>query len=305
VAASVDVPEISDAIVEHDPETLLRLPVRKADVLARFAGNAQARRVVASIPASEDGILDPVAVDRLLVGVHIEMQRLSEEFQHGQRVAELLRPVLEAIRARGVAGPLRVVDVGCGTGYVIRWLAARGQLGPDVELIGADFNAALVAEATRLAELEKLNARFVRADAFKLAEAATVVISTGVLHHFRGAGLESLFRRIEQCGAQASVHFDFQPSAIAPLGAWVFHLLRFREPLGLHDGVLSAKRSYSGPELLAASRRGGSGLAWGLYATRIGVFPRVFTTLVGLRRELVDDFRRGLGARASRLGELA
>src|SRR5262245_10810091 len=183
----LEAPEISDLIVDFDPATLARRPVRKQAVLDVFtaSGNRRAARIVSSLP-ERDGLLDPDAVDRLLVRVHCEMQRISEEFQHGQRVAALLHPLLAALREEGHEPPLRVVDVGCGTGFVVRWLAARGALGPDVELIGADYNRALVDEANRLAAAEKLPARFVNANVFALSEPATVFLSTGVIHHFRG-----------------------------------------------------------------------------------------------------------------------
>ncbi|MFC1431058.1 hypothetical protein ACEZDB_10385 [Streptacidiphilus sp. N1-3] len=56
---------------------------------------------------------------------------------------------------------MRPVDIGSGGGYLIRWPASTGALGPDVELISADLNGALVGEATRLALAEQLNCRFV------------------------------------------------------------------------------------------------------------------------------------------------
>src|SRR4029453_13032367 len=187
--------EISDAIVSFDPRTLARVPVRKADVLEAFRarGDRVAARIVAALP-ERDGRLDEGAVDRLLVRVHCELQRISEEFEHGRRVAELLRALLQALRADGVPPPLRVVDVGCGTGYVVRWLAARGALGDDVALVGADLNAALVEEGRRLAAQEGLAVRFVNADAFALPDTATVYLSTGVLHHFRGEELAHFLR---------------------------------------------------------------------------------------------------------------
>jgi hypothetical protein len=90
-------PEISDAIVAFDPATLKRRPVAKSQVLAQFSalGNQKAARIVARIPDCDD-VLDAAAVDRLLVTSHCEMQRMSEEFQHGKRVGELLRPLLKA-----------------------------------------------------------------------------------------------------------------------------------------------------------------------------------------------------------------
>lgn len=299
--------EISDAIVDYDVDTLERLPVRKEDVLRDFreAGNPRAADIVAALPATA-GILDPDHVDRLLIGVHCELQRVSEEFQHGQRVAELLGPLLRALRDGGVAPPLRVVDVGCGTGFVIRWLAAHGRLGDDVALVGVDYNRALVDEARRLAEAEGLAARFLAANAFRLEEPATVLLTTGVVHHFRGEGLVSFFRNHEQAPVEAFVHFDFQPSPLAPLGAWLFHAVRMREPLSKHDGVLSAARAHPACVLLDAARTGAPGFASGMYGVRLWrlPIPRSFHTLVGLRPRHVDAFRTRLGRRARRLEPL-
>jgi SAM-dependent methyltransferase len=150
-------PEISDAIVSFNPITLQRKPVKKSDILVQFTelGNHEAVRIVQQIP-EQDGALDPAAVDKILITAHCEMQRMSEEFQHGRRVAELLKPILNALRRGGVQSPIRIVDIGCGTGFVVRWLAANGSLGDDVELMGVDFNVALVNEAQRLAAIENL-----------------------------------------------------------------------------------------------------------------------------------------------------
>src|SRR5918997_2762762 len=249
-------PEISDAIISFDPETLEREPVIKSEVLREFTalGNRQAVRVVEQIP-ERDGVLDPEAVDRLLVTAHCEMQRISEEFQHGKRVANLLQPLLSALREGGVERPIRVVDIGCGTGFVVRWLAANEPLGEDVELVGADFNVALVREARRLAEAEKLNCAFVVANAFRLDHPAAVYLSTGILHHFRGRALNELLRQHERPETCAFIHFDFHPSPLAPLGSWLFHAVRMREPLAKHDGVLSAVRAHQSLELLETARK--------------------------------------------------
>ena len=106
-------PEISDAVVSFDSDTLERVPVLKSDVIREFAaaGNERAGRIVGSIP-ERNGVLDASAVDELLVRAHCEMQRISEEFQHGQRVAELLKPIVASVRENGVAGPVRIADIG-------------------------------------------------------------------------------------------------------------------------------------------------------------------------------------------------
>jgi hypothetical protein len=88
-------PEISDLIVDFDPESLARLPVSQVAVVEHFQqlGNRRAARVVAGMPP-KDGFLDAQAVDRLLIRVHWEMQRLAEEFHHGRRLRELILPVI-------------------------------------------------------------------------------------------------------------------------------------------------------------------------------------------------------------------
>lgn len=291
-----DVPEISDLIVAYDPETLERLPVLQGEVVARFEamGRGQAASIVRAMPA-RDGVLDPHAVDDVLLRSHRELQRLSEEFCQGARVRELLRPTIELLRTRGVS-PIRIVDVGCGIGYVVRWLVARGGLGDDVQLVGCDYNRALVAEARRLARLESLRCEWVVGNAFTLDEPGHVFISTGVLHHFRGDGLVAFFRE-QANGAQAFFHFDIDPSWLAPLGSWLFHRARMRVPLARHDGVLSAIRAHPAPVLLDAASRGAPEFRVAMYRVPDPRVPivRVLRPVVGVRRELWAGWRAALG----------
>ncbi|MCA1558299.1 MAG: class I SAM-dependent methyltransferase [Acidobacteria bacterium] len=300
-------PEVSDAIVSFNAETLEREPVIKAEVLREFAalGNQQAVGIVERIP-ERDGALDADAVDSLLVTAHCEMQRISEEFQHGRRVAELLNPLLNALREHGLERPIRIVDIGCGTGFVVRWLIANESLGDDVELIGADFNLALIREAKRLAEAEKLNCSFVVANAFRLEHPAAVYLSTGILHHFQGHGLTELLAQHDRPETCAFIHFDFHPSPFAPLGSWLFHAVRMREPLAKHDGVLSAVRAHKSPHLLEAAKAAAPGFVSAIYGTRLwGLpIPRVFHSLVGIRPEYRESFLRHMGSRIASLGKI-
>jgi SAM-dependent methyltransferase len=304
-------PEISDLIIQHDPTTLERLPVRKDDVRSVFvkSGNRKAVRVIDALP-ERDGILDPAAIDRLFVVVHSEMQRLAEEFYHGGRVWELLQPVIAAIRSTsaGKSERLRVVDIGCGIGYTVRWLAACTPLASEgVDLVGMDLNSTLIREGTRLARAENLPCRFVQGDAFSPANSGHIYLSTGVLHHFRGDDLVNFFRRHELPETQAFLYYDFQPSFLAGPGSWFFHVIRMRTALARHDGVLSAVRVHSAQTLVARARSASPGFASGMYGRKIWrtPLPRVFHTLIGLRRPLVGEFRRALGHRIGRLDELA
>ncbi|MFI1172727.1 class I SAM-dependent methyltransferase [Streptomyces melanogenes] len=295
--------EISDLITAVDPQSGHRLPVSRAEVIRLLdeAGDARAARIVAGLPTDRDGLLDPDAVDRLLVSVHAELQRLSEELRIGERLVHLLGPLFQAIRATSGPGRYRLVDVGCGLGYAVRWLAATNALGPDVELVGVDLDAALVTEAGRLARAEGLDCHFIHGNAFDLPQAATVYISTGVLHHFRGPALSEFFRSQAASPAQAFCHFDIAATRLAPVGAWIFHLARMRHPLGRHDGVASARRAHSDETLLRAAAV--PGITPLLYEPRGAANPFCTTLrpIIGVRPHLEDPFRRSLGRAARRL----
>ena len=237
------------------------IPVPRAEAVSRLAGLGQRRaaRIVGRMPATE-GVLDAQYVDELMLRVHCELQRLSEELQLARRIAGLLAPLVARLRETGRA-PVRVVDVGCGVGYVVRWLAATSALGAGVELTGVDLNATLVGAAIRLAERESLNCRFVRGNAFNPGVAVddgprTVVISSGLMHHLPAGELAGFFAAQAALDVAAFAHWDIVPCAWSTLGAWVFHQARMREPVSRHDGVMSARRAHPAQVLLAAARAG-------------------------------------------------
>ena len=143
------------------------------------------------------------------------------------------------------------------------------------------------------------------ANAFQLAEPATVFMSTGVIHHFRGDALPRFLA--QQAAAHAFIHADIKPTYLAPLGSWLFHRARMREPLARHDGLLSARRAHAGAALVAAARASCPDLAVGLVDGRREAVPllRVMQTLVGVRRVLAPRFVNSLGALAGRIEALA
>ncbi len=301
-------PEITDLIVQYDSHSLQRLPVRKQDLLEVFPRfhNRKALRAILTLPENA-GILDDREIDLLLLTVHWEMQRLAEEFYHGQRVWDLLQPVAASIRQAGIRETLRIVDVGCGTGYTTRWLAAMiSPADHNIELIGIDLNATLIKEAHRLASAESLPCRFLHGDAFSREHSGHIFLSTGVIHHFRGHALAEFLRQHDQLVTQAFLHFDFQPWFLAPFGSFFFHYLRMRTAVARHDGVLSTARAHDARTLIEAARTSAPGFAAGIYGAKIWStpIPRVFHTLVGLRHNLVPELRRHLGSYATRLGVL-
>jgi SAM-dependent methyltransferase len=291
--------EITDVIIDYDPATLERRPVTKRDVLERLRSSGADRfalSIAADLPERE-GIIDPDAVDRIMIEAHAEMQRLWETFLHGRRAGMVLKALVNAARQSGTGGPLRIVDVGCGCGYVIRWLAAHRVFDDSVELVGADYNRALVNEAQQLAEAENLRCRFVVANAFQLEEPAAFYLSTGVIHHFRGEGLVSFFREQGQSRPLGFVHFDVQKSWAAPLGSWLFHKAKMRLRIGQYDGHMSALRAHPTEALLTAARRGASELRIAQFNRQIPWFPiiRTMHAVIGLRPQMEKPFLAALG----------
>ncbi|MCB9674897.1 MAG: class I SAM-dependent methyltransferase [Alphaproteobacteria bacterium] len=251
--------ELSDHLIHIAPGSTERIPVSRDAVLAALEaeGNPYGAAIVGSVPVEDDGCFVPEAVDALLVRCHRELQRLALELQQGPRTRDRLIPLIARLRRDGRR--IRIVDVGCGIGYVLRWLAARGGLGDAVELVGCDFNAALIAEARRLAQAERLDVTFLAQDAFTLDVPADIYLSSGVLHHIPLDALPAFFAAQERAGARAWLHADFQASPLAAPGSWVFHRARMREPLAVHDGILSAVRAHPTDGLLAAARAGANG----------------------------------------------
>jgi SAM-dependent methyltransferase len=251
--------EITDLLWSQAPDGT-RLPVQQAVVVERLrlADQRRAARIASRLPTAE-GVLVPTEVDALGIRIHRELQRLSEELQFGARVAAVLQPLVAELAVR--AGTVRIVDIGCGLGYVVRWLAARATFGVNVELIGMDLNPVLLAEASRLAVVEGLPCRFVCGDAFapqlnESKDAVTIMISSGLLHHLAEPDLPAFFAAQARLGVIAFAHWDIAPCRWSTLGAWVFHQARMREPVSRHDGVLSARRAHSAPVLLAAASAG-------------------------------------------------
>lgn len=282
--------EITDLLWQAD-DVGTRLPVLKADVIARLLGHGQRRaaRIVARMP-SPAGILDPGYVDALGNRVHCELLRLSEELQFGRRVESLIDPLVAGIRTAG-PGVIRVVDVGCGLGYVLRSLAAAARLGPDVQLVGVDLNLALIMRARELAAQEGLPCQFICGDAFQprvaIEDAArTIVISSGLMHHLPEQALPGFFASQADLGVAAFAHWDIAPCLWSTVGAWVFHQARMREPVSRHDGVVSARRAHPAATLQAAVQSGAPG-----YNARVVEGPRwhprgldVLRPVVGSRR---------------------
>jgi hypothetical protein len=123
-----------------------------------------------------------------------------------------------------------------------------------------------------------------------------------VLHHFRGDDLDSVFAQHERSAAMGFVHVDIRPSLVAPLGSWIFHQARMREPLARFDGVRSVVRAHDAATLRAAVARGAPGFTLAMVDAQPGLrgLLRIFQAAVGARGvtgERLRDAYRAFGSR--------
>jgi SAM-dependent methyltransferase len=283
--------ELTDLICHWDPHSGRR-PVLRSVVLERLRASGQRRaiRIARRLPVRDD-VLDDDALDALLIRVHCELQRLSEELQQGRRVAEQLGRWVAALRRLDPTRPVRVVDVGCGIGYTLRWLAASGALGPGVALVGVDLNGTLIDAARSLADREGLDVEFVVGDARAVlpviaAPGRTIVMSAGLLHHLREDDLSEFFRWQQDLAVHSFCHWDPAPGAWSTIGSWVFHHSRMREPVSRHDGVMSVRRAHPADVLLTAARSAAPD--YDVSCADTGAWPPMLTErlrpVVGVRR---------------------
>jgi ubiquinone/menaquinone biosynthesis C-methylase UbiE len=123
-----------------------------------------------------------------------------ESGQHGQLHKEISDRVVELAPSR-VPAPRRVLDVGCGTGYVLRQLAAR--LPRASELLGVDPAPKMVEAARAASSDERLN--FVLGTAERLPaddSAFDLVVSTTSFDHWadQAAGVRECARALAPGG---------------------------------------------------------------------------------------------------------
>lgn len=139
--------------------------------------------------AARDLRLDGQDVARFDAWAPVYETSLLQEVFYARLHRRVLRFATDAEPRRGARqarrqAPGRMVDVGCGTGRLLRTAAAGF---PDAQLVGVDFSAGMLAEARAMSGPEECGA-FVRADsaALPFADASfDVVTCTACSHHWR------------------------------------------------------------------------------------------------------------------------
>jgi ubiquinone/menaquinone biosynthesis C-methylase UbiE len=123
-------------------------------------------------------------------------------------IAELYEHI---VREMTPTGPVRILDVGAGRGYVSLLLASRN---PQASLIGVDYSPLQVRSAERLRRVRGIeNCRFPRGNAMSLPfeeGAFHAVVSVGSVKHWPDAlqGLREILRVLKPGGTMVMAETD-------------------------------------------------------------------------------------------------
>lgn len=160
--------------------------------------------------------------------------------------------LLPAVRGGGSAS---VLEVGCGGGDVLAWLARTArESGVTLQLCGLDVDARAVARARQsLAPFPEARVRHAGIDDLDvIGESADYVVCNHVLHHLAAEEIVPALRQLRRVTRRRLVINDLERSRSA---YWLFSALAgvaFRNSFVFGDGRLSIRKGFRLPELRAA-----------------------------------------------------
>ena len=143
---------------------------------------------------------------------------------------------------------LKIADVGCGDGYLLRQLSARATAaGFDIDWIGYDFSATACQLAAEKAGAAGADIRFDQVDilAAEMPEKVDVVLNSLFLHHFEAADVEAILKKFRDATTQAFIVEDLRRTVLGYRLAWYCGRLLTRSPIVHYDGVVSVEGAFS------------------------------------------------------------
>jgi len=175
------------------------------------------------------------------------------------RMAALLRQNVLMPAVRAGTSPT-VLEVGCGGGDVLAWLAHAGRRsGIKLRLLGIDADARAVAHArrrlARFPEASVEHGTIANLDA--VCPAADYVFCNHVLHHVAPSDLDSALRSLRAAAKRRLLVNDLERSAAAYTLFSGLARIAFRNSFVYDDGRLSIRKGFRVPELVTACANAG------------------------------------------------
>lgn len=160
------------------------------------------------------------------------------------------RHLLEQLRPRG-ASPVRILDVGAGSGDVARRLAEQlREAGHEARVVAADLQWRHLAAGRRLSQVPLPAAA---ADAFGLPfppRSFDWTISTLLFHHFTPAQNVQLLRELARVSREGFALLDLRRHLFPLIFVEIAGRLLFRSRVSLEDGAASVRQAYTPAEAL-------------------------------------------------------
>ncbi len=187
------------------------------------------------------------------------LHRFNEVLFSYSRWVRMLRPHIEGLAGPG--RPARLLELASGAGELALHLSQRQDL--PLEVTGSDIQAAHVDHNNATAEARGWPARFLRLNAFDLAEvpsdAFDLVVVIQSAHHFSPGQLAMMVAQGERIGAARFLLVDGRRSLLLlgflPVASTVFTWARGGVDRDfVHDSFVSARRFYSDAELSLVAR---------------------------------------------------
>lgn len=147
---------------------------------------------------------------------------------------------------------LRVADLGCGSGSLLRTLALRTkEISAQWQFIGVDANPAIIQWAISLSN-KFGNIRYqpinIFSDEFR-SEKFDIILLNNVCHHFSNTELVHLFKQLKTQAKAAIIVNDLHRHWLAYLGIKLLTTIFPCSHLEKHDGPLSVRKAFKRTEL--------------------------------------------------------
>ena len=162
--------------------------------------------------------------------------------------------------------PVRIVDLGCGNGDMLRQLQRFGaRSGYTFDLLGVDANPDSIAYAQELSEnLPNVSFKAINIFSEEFEELEyDIAIATLFLHHFSDEEITKLVYDIKTKSSIGVLINDLHRSEMAYVLFW-FVSLFFRNEVARNDGLVSIRKAFKRSDLekYASSIAGKSSIRW-------------------------------------------